>query len=147
MCGGLVSHPPSMMSALCPVPFPPHAGGFLAYPFPRLHGSVESEDAEKGDSAEARGMPPKESCSVAGQSAVHATIDCETSVKSKIRDRDLPGGTMRAWDSPRCAKVRTRGASCPVATFVPNNPKSHDGPRAAHIRRAEARNTQTLTRP
>ena len=65
------------------------------------HGSVESEDAEKGDSAEARGMPPKESCSVAGQSAVHATIDCETSVKSKIRDMDLPGGTMRAWDSPR----------------------------------------------
>ena len=31
-----MSCPSSMMSALCPVPFPPHAGGFLAYPYPRL---------------------------------------------------------------------------------------------------------------
>ena len=34
----MVSHPSSMMSALCQVPFPPHAGGFLAYPYPQLQG-------------------------------------------------------------------------------------------------------------
>ena len=31
----MVSCPSSMVSAVCVVPFPPHAGGFLADPFPR----------------------------------------------------------------------------------------------------------------